>query len=257
MHRPGRGWPPSRGCCCDSASVAAMPRQRLLPVGHHYVVGLLLLTASTGAIDAVSYLALDKVFTGNMTGNVLFIGFSLVGAGTGPILNYAVAILGFALGSMIGGRIVGRSGRTGLPTSSRAILIGGAVLIMACTVYWLIVVALPAPALLAITAVLSLVMGAQVSAVKPVGNTDITTIVVTNTLANLARDSRLAGGTGKNWFPRLAAILAMGLGAIIGAAVHRYLGGAEALLAGAVIFTAGMFTLVTANRRSAKDTLES
>ena len=55
-----------------------MARPPLLPVGHHFVTGLLLLTASTGCIDAVSYLALDKVFTGNMTGNVLFIGFSLL-----------------------------------------------------------------------------------------------------------------------------------------------------------------------------------
>lgn len=61
-----------------------MARSPLLPVGHHFVAGLLMLTASTGCIDAVSYLALDKVFTGNMTGNVLFIGFSLVGAGNTP-----------------------------------------------------------------------------------------------------------------------------------------------------------------------------
>jgi len=44
-----------------------------------YSAALLILTAATGAIDGVSYLALDRVFTGNMTGNVLFIGFGLVG----------------------------------------------------------------------------------------------------------------------------------------------------------------------------------
>lgn len=234
-----------------------MARSPLLPVGHHFVTGLLLLTASTGCIDAVSYLALDRVFTGNMTGNVLFIGFSLVGAGTAPILNYAIALGGFALGSMIGGRIVGQSAKKGLPTASRAVLIAGAALIVASAIYWLIVDTLSNPALLTITAILSLVMGAQVSAVKPVGNSDVTTIVVTNTLANLARDSRLAGGTGRNWFPRLAAIIAMGIGAAIGAAVHLHLGGAEALLAGAIIFTAGMFTLVTANRRTAKVLLDN
>ena len=233
-----------------------MARLPLLPVGHHFVTGLLLLTASTGCIDAVSYLALDKVFTGNMTGNVLFIGFSLVGAGTAPILNYAIALGGFALGSMIGGRIVGQSAKKGLPTASRAILIAGAALIVGSAIYWLIVDTLSNPALLTITAILSLVMGAQVSAVKPVGNSDVTTIVVTNTLANLARDSRLAGGTGRNWFPRLAAIIAMGIGAAIGAAVHRQFGGAEALLAGAILFTSGMFTLVAANRRTAKVLLD-
>ena len=234
-----------------------MARFPLLPVGHHFVTGLLLLTASTGCIDAVSYLALDKVFTGNMTGNVLFIGFSLVGSGTAPIVNYAIALVGFALGSMIGGRIVGQSAKKGLPTASRAILIAGAVLIIGSAIFWLLVQTLPHPALLTITGVLSVVMGAQVSAVKPVGNSDVTTIVVTNTLANLARDSRLAGGTGKNWFPRLAAILAMGIGAAIGAAVHLYFGGAAALLAGAIVFTAGMVTLVTAHRRTVKVLVDS
>lgn len=226
-----------------------MPRPKLLPVGHHFVAGLLLLTASTGCIDAVSYLALDKVFTGNMTGNVLFIGFSIVGAGAAPLLNNIIALIGFVIGSMVGGRIVGRKARNGLPWSSRGILIGGALLILALAIYWLIVQTLSHPALLIVTAVLAFVMGSQVSAVKPVGNSDVTTIVVTNTLANLARDSRLAGGKGTNWFPRLAAILAMGIGAAIGAACNKYLGGGEALLAGAVIFFLAMLTLVMADRR--------
>ena len=95
-----------------------MARPPLLPVGHHFVTGLLLLTASTGCIDAVSYLALDRVFTGNMTGNVLFIGFSLVGAGKTPLLNNIIALLGFALGCIVGGRIVGQSAPKGLPRSS-------------------------------------------------------------------------------------------------------------------------------------------
>jgi uncharacterized membrane protein YoaK (UPF0700 family) len=226
-----------------------MARRPLLPVDHHFIAGLLILTASTGCIDGVSYLALDKVFTGNMTGNVLFIGFGIVGAGTAPLLNNVIALLGFALGSIVGGRIVGRSAQKGLPTSSRGILIGGAVLIILLAVYWSIVHTLAFPALLTVTALLALIMGAQVSAVKPVGNTDVTTIVVTNTLANLARDSRLAGGRGRNWFPRLAAILCMGIGAAIGASLVHYIAGPAGLIGAAVIFTGGMLTLVTAHRR--------
>ena len=227
-----------------------MARPPLLPVGHHFVTGLLLLTASTGCIDAVSYLALDRVFTGNMTGNVLFIGFSLVGAGKAPLLNNVIALLGFVLGSIVGGRVVGRSAPKGLPRSSRGVLIGGAAIMIGLAIYWLLVRELGHPALLVVTALLAVVMGAQVSAVKPIGNSDVTTIVVTNTLANLARDSRLGGGTGKNWFPRLAAVIAMGVGAAIGAVSVEYVGGAVAVLAGTIIFTAGTITLVTADRRS-------
>ena len=208
-----------------------------------------MLTASTGCVDAVSYLALDKVFTGNMTGNVLFIGFGLVGAGTAPLLNNVIALLGFALGSIIGGRIVGRNAPKGLPRSSRIILIGGAVLMVLLAIFWVIVHVLVFPALLTVTALLAVIMGAQVSAVKPVGNTDVTTIVVTNTLANLARDSRLAGGTGKNWFPRLAAILCMGIGAAIGAALVAHVSGPAGLVGAAVIFSAATVVLVTAHNR--------
>jgi uncharacterized membrane protein YoaK (UPF0700 family) len=226
-----------------------MPSRPLLPVEHQFIAGLLILTASTGCVDAVSYLALDKVFTGNMTGNVLFIGFSLVHAGTAPLLNNVIALLGFALGSIVGGRIVGRNAEKGLPWTSRGILIGGAALMILLAVFWVVVHVLVFPALLTVTALLAMIMGAQVSAVKPVGNSDVTTIVVTNTLANLARDSRLAGGTGKNWFPRLAAIICMGIGAAIGASLVTYLSGPSGLVGAAVIFSAGTITLVSAHRR--------
>jgi uncharacterized membrane protein YoaK (UPF0700 family) len=220
-----------------------------LPVVHHYTIGLLLLTASTGAIDAVSYLALDQVFTGNMTGNVLFLGFALMGVDDIPFLNNALALLGFAAGSIIGGRAIGRKQPQGFPVSSRWVLGIGAVVIVALAVYWSLVQELDHPAMLIVTVLLAMVMGAQVSAVKPIGNSDVTTIVVTNTLANVARDSRLAGGTGKGWWQRLSAVIAMGAGAAVGAGVVQQVGGAAALVAAAAIFVAGALTLVFASRR--------
>jgi uncharacterized membrane protein YoaK (UPF0700 family) len=222
---------------------------RSIPLDHHYTLGLLILTASTGTIDAVSYLALDRVFTGNMTGNVLFLGFGLVGVGSVPFLNNSVALLGFVIGSIISGRIIGRKQPRGLPLSSMWVLGAGAAVIVCLAAYWLVVGTLAHPALLTVTALLAVVMGAQVSAVKPVGNSDVTTIVVTNTVANLARDSRLAGGTGDKWLPRLGAIVAMGVGAAIGAGIVGAAGGPWALLAAALIFCIGTLTLVGASRR--------
>lgn len=220
-----------------------------VPVVHHYTIGLLVLTASTGAIDAVSYLSLDRVFTGNMTGNVLFIGFALMGVGGIPLLNNALALLGFVAGSILGGRIVGQSPPKGLPVSSRWVLGGGAVIIVTLAVYWIVVHELSHPALLVLTTLLAIIMGAQVAAVKPVGNTDVTTVVVTSTLANLSRESRLAGGTGKGWWQRLAAVVAMGVGAAIGAGIIGAFGGAWALVAAAAIFVTGALTLVFASQR--------
>jgi hypothetical protein len=44
------------------------------PVSPYILPGM---TATTGIVDAVSLLALGQVFTTNMTGNVLFLGFAL------------------------------------------------------------------------------------------------------------------------------------------------------------------------------------
>ncbi len=216
------------------------------------IAGLLLLTAATGAIDAVSYLSLDRVFTGNMTGNVLFLGFALVGVGDVPFLNNAIALAGFVAGSIVSGRIVGRGHQPGaLPRGSVVVLVAGGALLVALAVVWSVLGELPEPVLLAVTFLLAAVMGGQVSAVKPVGNSDVTTIVVTNTVANLARDSRLAGGRGQSWVQRLLAVLAMGVGAAAGAAVIAWLGGAAALAASVVIYGAGAALLVAASRRGA------
>ncbi len=225
-----------------------MTARRLAPE-HQFTLGLLILTASTGAIDAVSYLALDRVFTGNMTGNVLFLGFGLVGIGGTPFLNNAIALMGFIVGSIVSGRIIGRNQPKGLPVSSRWVLGVSAVLIVLLAAFWLTVGVLAHTELLVVTALLAVVMGAQVSAVKPIGNSDVTTIVVTNTVANLARDSRLAGGTGAKWRSRLGAVVAMGAGAAVGAAAVHFSGGPGALVAAAVIFSLGALTLVWATRR--------
>ncbi len=196
-----------------------------------YVTGLLLLTAATGAIDAVSYLALDRVFTGNMTGNVLFIGFAAAGVGDIPLLNNAVALGGFVVGSIIGGRVVGR-GHPPRLTRAGAWVLGLSVLVaLGLTAAWWALGDLASWHLLTITGVLAALMGAQVAAVKPLGNADITTVVVTNTLANLSRDSRLGGGR-QGWrvaSDRFLAIVAMGLGALLGAAVVKAEGGDVAL----------------------------
>ncbi|WP_344334918.1 YoaK family protein, partial [Kitasatospora putterlickiae] len=68
---------------------------------------MLLLTVTTGVVDAVSYLALGHVFVANMTGNVVFLGFALAGA---PGLSAAaslVSLAAFLAGSLAAGRLAG------------------------------------------------------------------------------------------------------------------------------------------------------
>src|SRR6185369_11033435 len=58
---------------------------------------LLLLSGTTGLVDAVSVVGLGKVFTANMTGNIVFLGFAVA-----PSL---VALVFFLAGAVVGGRI--------------------------------------------------------------------------------------------------------------------------------------------------------
>jgi uncharacterized membrane protein YoaK (UPF0700 family) len=62
------------------------------------------LTVVTGLVDAFSYLSLGHVFVANMTGNVVFLGFGLAGAGDVSILASLLAIVAFTVGAVVGGR---------------------------------------------------------------------------------------------------------------------------------------------------------
>jgi hypothetical protein len=59
---------------------------------------LIALTVSSGAIDAISYLALGKVFTAFMTGNIVFLGLRTAGAGDFDIFRIAIALTAFSAG---------------------------------------------------------------------------------------------------------------------------------------------------------------
>lgn len=218
-----------------------------------YLPALLLLTLATGIVDAVSYLALDRVFTGNMTGNVLFIGFALTGEGGIPLLNNLIALLGFLVGAFVAARILRRrSHDSRLPTANLVVLLGGTVLTLALAGFWLAVGMLDEATLVPVTAVLAIVMGAQAASVRATGISDVSTIVVTSTLANLAIDSHLAGGTGDKWRRRVLAVVAMGGGGALGALIIRATGhGAVPLLVAGAVMLGCVALLHLARRREA------
>jgi uncharacterized membrane protein YoaK (UPF0700 family) len=214
-----------------------------------YIAALLVMTTATGAIDGVSYLALDRVFTGNMTGNVLFIGFGLVGVADIPVLNNLVALVAFMLGAVIASRITRRAPTdVHLPRSSVWILVTGTLLTLALAVVWLAVGALDTGVMIAITGFLALLLGAQAAAVKSIGLRDLSTVVVTMTMVNLSSDSRVAGGTGAAWARRIGAIVCMGLGALIAAVITTHVGGAWALLAAGGLMVLGVGLLWNTRR---------
>lgn len=64
------------------------------------------LTASSGAVDAISFLALGKVFTAFMTGNIVFLGLGIARAGGPDVLRVIGALLAFAAGVFVSIEIV-------------------------------------------------------------------------------------------------------------------------------------------------------
>lgn len=220
-----------------------MERDRDAP----YLVGLFALTVATGVVDAVSYLALDHVFTGNMTGNVLFVGFGLAGSGSVPLLNNAIALAGFLVGAVVAGRVVrGRTHRTRLPTAHLLVMGGTAAAIVALGLLWLLLGTPAGGWLLGLTATLAAAMGMQAVAARGARISDVTTVVVTSTLVNFALDSPLAGGAGEKWARRLGAVVAMGAGGALGALLVGAWSGAGALIVGGGCMAVGAVALARA-----------
>ena len=169
-----------------------------------------LLTFLTGIVDAASVLGLGHVFTANMTGNVVFLGFRLAGRGNVSLLASACALGAFLVGATVGGRLARRPGRFRVVLGVETALLAVAALVSldagraeACRN---VVIALLASA-----------MGLQNAAVRRLGVADMTTTVLTLTLTGLAADSRLAGGEGPRVGRRVAAVLLMLSGAWSGA----------------------------------------
>ncbi|MFF2851466.1 YoaK family protein [Streptomyces sp. NPDC058001] len=174
------------------------------------------LTVVSGLIDAVSYLGLGHVFTANMTGNVVVLGFAAAGAPGFSATHSLVSLGAFLVGSVVGGRCVLRFSEGSRRTWMRTVLACEAVLVGASAV-----IAYAAPdargtvfALIAVTAV---AMGLRNATVRKLGVADMTTTVLTMALTGLAADSWLGGGKSIHTLRRAGSALALLAGALLGA----------------------------------------
>lgn len=189
--------------------------RRITPVH----IGLMLaLTFSTGLVDAVGYLGYDKVFTGNMTGNVALLGMGLMGAEGIPVLRPALAIAGFMCGARIGGWVL-RGNPPGVWTARTTGVLGSVA--AGCAVLTGVLAfgdphGSPIVGTVAMTSLAGL-MGAQAAAARKIGVTDITTVAVTSTIINVATEARTSAIEGDRWPTRLLGIGLLLAGAAVGA----------------------------------------
>jgi uncharacterized membrane protein YoaK (UPF0700 family) len=175
------------------------------------------LTFTTGLVDAVSYLGLGHVFTANMTGNIVFLGFGIAGSGGLPVVAPLVSLASFLVGAAGGGVLADRIGDRHPEHIARALVIEVS-LVGAAAVLALAVDVHPNAVSGDVTiALLALAMGVRNATVRRVGVPDLTTTVLTMTLTGLAADSPATGGSGKGSVRRVAAVLAMLTGALAGA----------------------------------------
>jgi uncharacterized membrane protein YoaK (UPF0700 family) len=174
------------------------------------------LTVITGLVDAFSYLTLGHVFVANMTGNVVFLAFGLVGVGGFSVATSLVAIGAFILGALGGGffrsRLSSRLRRQlAAATGSQLLLLVAGVILSAIAGG-----VLQGGLRYGLVAVLAVAMGIQNATARGLAVPDLTTTVLTMTITGIAADTHAAGGTGSRAGRRLISIAAMLGGAVAG-----------------------------------------
>src|SRR6266704_924065 len=206
---------------------------------------LLGMTMVTGLVDAVSFLSLGRVFTANMTGNIVLLAFAAAHVPGLSIARSLTALLTFLVGAILGGGIMARaSADAQIQFAAQAFLLEVAFLFAAslCAIGYtgrLLEDSFQTFALMA------LAMGTRTAAVRKLAIPDLTTTVLTLTITGIAADSSIAKGNNPRLARRVGSVVAMFLGAALGAVIIRYsisaalwLGTAISALCSAALFRA-------------------
>jgi uncharacterized membrane protein YoaK (UPF0700 family) len=237
---------------------------------------LLLLTVVTGVVDAVSILALGRVFVANMTGNVVFAAFAVVGAPGFSLSASLFALAGFLVGAYLGGALVTRH-----PQDRGQLLRAGCAVELILAAVALAVTAasgdpgaghgtlgmaggaFSAPVTDATAALLAVALGVQNAVARKLAVPDLTTTVLTMTLTGVGadlravfgRDSRVHGAaraTGRAALGRrLLAVAAMVAGAAAGASLALRVSPVSALALAAALLALTAAWAALAVRRPA------
>jgi uncharacterized membrane protein YoaK (UPF0700 family) len=214
---------------------------------------LLTLTLVTGMVDAVSILALGRVFVANMTGNVVFAGFALTGAPGFSLGASLFALAGFLVGAYLGGRMTAKVGHDHAlhlraATVSELVLVAAALIVAVSaggaaayegTLHLATGTATFGTAVIdALAAILAVAMGIQNAVARALAVPDLTTTVLTMTLTGIGHDSR-SGHRGHVMLSRRVLVVATMLaGAVVGAELVLNIGTIAPLAAATAVLAA-------------------
>jgi uncharacterized membrane protein YoaK (UPF0700 family) len=184
---------------------------------------VVLLTLTTGAVDAGSFLGLGKVFSSVITGNLVLLGIAAGTDGSALAVRAGVALVGYSAGVVVGAPIAARRGdKDNGSTWPRSVTIALAVelvILAAFTIGWELAGGRPEGyTQLPLVALLAAAMGMQGAAVRQLGQMSSTymTSTLTGVLAGLGTRTKVDG------LPRSVGVLvAIVIGAVAGGALVK------------------------------------
>lgn len=203
---------------------------------------VVLLTVTTGVVDAASFLGLGSVFSSVITGNLVLLGISAGIRSSALAVHSGVALGGYSVGVLAGAPIAARrSGQDGTWPASVTVTLSVELFLLSLTcVGWELAQPRPGgPGQLLLVAALAACMGMQAAAVRQLGQMSTTylTSTLTGLLAGLATRTRPAG------LARSVGVLAaIVVGAVIGGVVVKL---APAWLPAAMLAPLGMVILLS------------
>ena len=144
---------------------------------------LVLLTLTTGAVDASCFLHLGNVFSSVITGNLVLLGVAAATQSASLAIHSGVALAGYSAGVLIGAPIATRRARGGetWPLSVSVTLVAEFCVLAAFSVGWELTGGRPgSTAQVLLIAALAVAMGIQSAAVRQLGG--MSTTYLTGTL---------------------------------------------------------------------------
>src|SRR5260370_30622636 len=153
---------------------------------------LLAMTMVTGLVDAVSFLSLGRVFTANMTGNIVLLAFAAAHVPGLSIARSLTALLAFLVGAILGGRVMAQaSADSQIRFAVQAFLLEAVFLFAAsfCGIGYRGDLREDSFQPFALIALTSLAMRTRNAAVRKLAIPDLTTTVLTLTITGIGADS--------------------------------------------------------------------
>src|SRR5438309_1156882 len=195
------------------------------------------LTFAAGCVDAISYLAVGRVFTANMTGNIVLLALDVAQSMGPQTRRSVVALVAFAAGVAIAA-MVGRTrakeemwpARTTLALAVEAALLAGF-----AAVWWSVPHPLDEVRALVLVALFGLAMGVQSATARQLAVRGVSTTFVTGTLTTLVSDIVTLAGPPGGWSLNAGVLVALLVGAVVGGVAEVHAPSVAAALPAAIV----------------------